>query len=124
MPYKGSFFTMALGRAGDIVVAGMKGNAYHSGDKGKTFSKVEIPTPVTISVATTLTDGTLLFINQAGQILRSRDQGKTIEVVPAPPLPPTGAIVQEKQGMLSAGLYGVIPFSIEGVSAGNAGGMR
>jgi len=123
-PYKGSYFTITVANSGEIVLGGMQGNTYRSSDQGKTFTKVDVPVQATISVSATLRDGTLVFVNQAGQILLSQDQGKTMRVVPAMPLPPTGAILEGKNGMLSVGVAGVIPFSISGSGAGKSGGVQ
>jgi photosystem II stability/assembly factor-like uncharacterized protein len=122
--YKGSYFSMVVTSSGDIVLAGMRGNVYRSSDLGKTFNKVDIPAPASIRVATALADGTLVFVNEAGQVLVSRDQGRTIQAVAGIALPTAAAVLQEKRGMLSVGLAGVVPFSIEGPRAGSSGGAQ
>lgn len=68
-PYRGSYFTLLASSPGQLVLGGLRGNAYRFDTEGGSFQKLEVPNPVTLSSSTRLPDGRLMFINQAGQWL-------------------------------------------------------
>jgi hypothetical protein len=90
-PYGGSYFTLAV-KGDEVVVGGMRGNAYRSSDKGETWHKTELPLPVSLITSLPVDDGSaqgrLLLANQAGQILIGADMGRSITALPLAPLPP------------------------------------
>jgi hypothetical protein len=102
----------------------MRGNAYLSTDQGKSFKKIDVPIPVSFSAATVLGDGSLIFANQAGQLMASTDRGQTIHPLPAMGLPPISGITDAGGGMLmTVGYAGAIPvpLSAAGPGSGNGG---
>jgi photosystem II stability/assembly factor-like uncharacterized protein len=68
-PYRGSYFTLTTPNPDQVVLGGLRGNAYRFDASNKTFQKLEVPIPVTLSTSTRLTDGRTVFVNQAGQLL-------------------------------------------------------
>jgi hypothetical protein len=69
-------------------------------------------------------DGSLMFANQAGQLLASNDKGQTIHPLPAMGLPPISGIADAGGGMLmTVGYAGAIPvpLSAPGPGASNGG---
>lgn len=92
-PYEGSYFVITANSKRGIVLAGLRGNAYRSIDQGNTFEKVLVPMPTSFSAAALLPDGRMIFSNQAGFLLESRDNGKTMKVMETERLAPLAAIV-------------------------------
>lgn len=73
--YDGSFFTIISTDDGELLVAGLRGNAFHSSDEGDTWQPVELPTHASIFGSTRLQDGRLVLVSQAGEVLVSEDHG-------------------------------------------------
>lgn len=91
-PYAGSFFAAAAS-ADTLLLAGLKGNAFRSDQRGAGFTRIEGTAPVNIVSGSRLADGRFLFINQGGQLLASRDDGRRLVAVsPAPTLPTLAAL--------------------------------
>lgn len=104
-PYEGSFFAAAADR-GMLVVAGLKGNAFRSDDHGGHWSRLQGIAPVSIVSGQRLADGRLLFINQAGQLLASRDGGLSLDVIPLPPNTSALAALPLADAWIVAGIHG------------------
>jgi photosystem II stability/assembly factor-like uncharacterized protein len=91
LPYNGSFFTAELPDDQTIVVAGLRGNAWRSADGGAAWTQLASPVPVSITGSTLDAAGHVLFVNQAGMVLRL--QGDALQPLAGAPLPPLNAIV-------------------------------
>lgn len=105
-PYKGSFFTAELPDAQELVVAGLRGNAWRSRDGGQHWTQLSAPlaAPITASITASvlLADGKLILCNQAGQLLAADgDQLQVIQTVALPPLNGLLAIDEHKLAALS-----------------------
>lgn len=101
-PYDGSFFRLAPLRTGDIVLAGLRGNAWRSTDRGDTWRKIEAQTAATFTAATVTDAGVPYLADQAGRIFASRDQGETLAALPTPPMPPLSDLTVLPDGTLIA----------------------
>jgi len=77
-PYPGTFFGVT-GKAGSVVVYGMRGNVYRSADRGETWSKIETGIPVGLMGAAVAEDGRIILVSQAGNVLVSRDGGASFK---------------------------------------------
>jgi photosystem II stability/assembly factor-like uncharacterized protein len=122
-PYRGSFFTSAVSPSGDLLIAGLRGNAYWYDDQSGAFTQIEVPAPVSFSAAVTGPEGMMLFANQAGQIFKFCEKDKKLCPVDAPPLMQIASLNQLTDGTLittSAG--GIMQFPLTGSSAGKTGG--
>ena len=84
-PYKGSFFGV-LTKPGLVLAFGMRGNAWRSGDAGKTWQKVETGIQSGLNAATVLADGRIVLASQGGNVLVSTDDARTFK--PAPDITP------------------------------------
>jgi photosystem II stability/assembly factor-like uncharacterized protein len=102
LPYEGSFFTVAP-NDGKVVVGGLRGNAFVSADRGKSWKRLGVAVPVTLAHVAPLSGGGLLFTNQAGQALR--DSGEGVRPLRLPPLPPLTAAVEAADGAIVAATY-------------------
>jgi len=100
LPYKGSFF----GLAGDdeaVLVYGLRGNAYRTGDGGKTWSKVETGLAASIVAGAALGKGGFVLVDAGGRIAVSGDAGRTFKVVPLPNPVPVAGITDAGDGRLA-----------------------
>lgn len=102
-PYRGSYFTLAASGPGQLVLGGLRGNAYRYDTEADTFQKLEVPIPVTLSASTRLPDGRLMFINQAGQWLVST--GNALLPVSTPLGVPAVAAVVTADGALAVATW-------------------
>ena len=97
-PYRGSYFVLAASGPGQMVMGGLRGNAYRFDARADSFHKLDVPIPVSLSASTRLPDGRLMFINQAGQWLIGA--GDALLAVPAPPGAPAIAVAATTDGGL------------------------
>ena len=119
--YKGSFFTMAVGKGGDAIVAGLRGNAYRSIDRGATWQKLEAPVPVSITAAVMRPDGSLLMTNQAGQLLVGSPNGGPLCPLKTPGLPPLNDLLVQSDGsVVVATIFGAIHLPAAALVPGSA----
>ncbi|WP_284257597.1 WD40/YVTN/BNR-like repeat-containing protein [Acidocella aquatica] len=79
--YDGSLFGIT-GTAQAVVVFGMRGNIFYSGDQGKTWNKSSSAASSSIMAGAVLADGRFVLVNVAGDILVSSDEGKTFVAQP------------------------------------------
>lgn len=70
--YKGTFFGIT-GKPGVVLAHGMRGNAYMSADKGKTWKQVDVGAQNTLTGSTVLADGRIVLVSLGGDILVSGD---------------------------------------------------
>lgn len=106
VPYQGSFFTLELPSATDIVIAGMRGNVWRSADAGASWQQLPLPSPAAITGSSLRQDGSFVLASQAGQLLSG--SGASLEVLNFPPLPPlTDVLPVPGEALLALSLQGV-----------------
>jgi photosystem II stability/assembly factor-like uncharacterized protein len=91
-PYRGSFFTAELPGDREMVVAGLRGNAWLSSDGGVTWAQLLSPTAATINASHQSQDGALFFADQAGFVLKRT--GERLATVNDSQLAPITAMVR------------------------------
>ena len=74
VPYKGSFFGI-FGTPENLILYGLRGNAWRSADGGQTWTKVGIPGEASLLGGARLADGRLALFSQDGRVLISTDGG-------------------------------------------------
>lgn len=113
-PYKGSWFSVALGSDTAVTVGGLRGNALRSMDAGKTWSAIEGLPPVSIVAVAPWGEGGVLLSNQAGQlfVVRSNAKAEPLRVPPMPPL--NGSLRVGDQALIALGFGGVIALDLSG----------
>jgi photosystem II stability/assembly factor-like uncharacterized protein len=123
-PYQGTFFALDMSPSGEIVLVGLRGNAYWSSDQGATFNKSQAPEgAASFSDIIRLSDGTLLFANQAGIVLESRDQGKTIQNVDSLRLAPISALLDMgNNNIMTVGYGGAVRVQLPLSGSNDKGG--
>lgn len=110
-PYEGSFFTAELLPNNDLIVAGLRGNAFVSHDKGSSWEKINDQLPASITASLISKTGQLFMSTQAGMILSlANDQLLPINHKPLPPL--THLIETSKGNLLALSIKGSIPVHI------------
>lgn len=72
-PYKGSFFTVELPNDRVIIAAGLRGNVWRTEDDGATWTQLPTPMSASITASAVRSDGTTVFVNQAGTALDLRE---------------------------------------------------
>jgi len=93
-PYYGTFFDIYAYPSGQLVLVGLQGNAYWSADQGQTFTKSDVGAPVSFTKVIHCEHDVLLFANQGGMLMESRDEGKTIRVLDVARLNPVASLAQ------------------------------
>ncbi len=106
-PYKGSFFGLLPARSGTLLAYGLRGNAFRSGDGGASWDKVDTRTAVSINAGIELPDHSLALLAQTGEVLHSRDDGRSFTRLAHDPAPAAGLAATEKGQIVLAGLRGM-----------------
>jgi photosystem II stability/assembly factor-like uncharacterized protein len=100
LPYKGSFFGLT-GNEDAVLAFGLRGNAYRSGDGGKTWSKIEPGLPAAIVAGAALGKGVFVLADAGGRIAVSQDSGLAFKVVPLANPTPIAGIADAGEGRLA-----------------------
>jgi photosystem II stability/assembly factor-like uncharacterized protein len=102
VPYKGSFFGVA-GNRDNVLVFGLRGNAYRSDDGGRSWTKADAGLAASIVSATTTRDGTLLLADVGGRVTATKDVGRTFKGVALSKSVPIAGLVESSEGKLVLG---------------------
>jgi photosystem II stability/assembly factor-like uncharacterized protein len=128
-PYHGTYFDLFAYPSGELVLVGLQGNAYWSADQGETFHKSEVDAGVSFTYVTQCRHDVLLFANQAGMLLESRDRGKTIKLIDVPRLAPVASMAMmpsadhNQHTIMTVGFGGVVRVQLPSSDAGEKGGQ-
>ncbi len=107
-PYPGSYFGVLTMPGGAVLIYGLRGNAFWSGDRGESWQLVETGVPVSVTAGSVLADGTVVLTTQAGVALASRDHGRTFAPLPLEAPSPFADLTQAADGSLVlVGMRGV-----------------
>ena len=119
-PYKGTWFTLCMTASGEVVTAGLRGNAFYSADSGKNWQRIEGSPPVSFVGAVALADGGVLLGNQGGQLFVSRS-GAAMTPLSAPSLPPVaGMRVLKDEDIVLLGLGGAVRVTGASIKGGTS----
>jgi photosystem II stability/assembly factor-like uncharacterized protein len=112
-PYDGTWFVLAFPGPGSLFLGGLRGNAYLYESQQDNFTKVESSWAASFNSALSLDDGRLLLVNQAGQVLESRDGGRTLQLRQRPPGAPLVALAPgaSRDSLIGAGFGGLARLS-------------
>jgi photosystem II stability/assembly factor-like uncharacterized protein len=128
-PYFATYFDLYAYPTGELLLVGLQGNAYWSADQGQTFSKSDVEAGVSFTVVAPCEHDVLLFANQGGMLLESRDRGKTIQVLDIPRLDPVSSLVplpstdHDDHFIMTAGYGGAVRVQLPSADAGDKGGQ-
>jgi photosystem II stability/assembly factor-like uncharacterized protein len=98
--YHGSFYTMISTETGELIVAGMRGNAFRSEDGGLTWQLLELPTQASVVGSTRLADGRIVLVSQAGQVLVGNDNGREFSRASVDSPFPFSGVIEGRPGEL------------------------
>lgn len=108
IPYQGSVFGLLTVGSETLLAFGLRGSLFRSGDAGKSWERVSIGSPAGITSGTVQRDGSILLVTQAGEIVRSRDQGRTFgPVARSNPMAYYGISGSPQGGVVLVGSEGV-----------------
>jgi photosystem II stability/assembly factor-like uncharacterized protein len=128
-PYFGTFFDLYAYPSGELVLVGLQGNAYRSGDYGQTFTKSDVDVLVSFTYVAGCEHDILLFANQGGMLLESLDRGKTIRALDIR-LNPVASMVQlpsgdhDKHSIMTVGYGGAVRVQLPSSDSGDKGGQQ
>ena len=106
-PYKGSYFNL-VGTAQMVLAIGLRGSAYRSTDRGRTWQKVATGLSSSLCAGTVRADGSIVLVSLAGDVLVSHDQARTFTRWPlAHPAPYFAVADATPAGLSLVGLRGV-----------------
>ena len=107
-PYKGTYFGVLALSADEVLVYGLRGSLYRSADAGKTWERIDSGTQQSITSAIALADGGVLVGTQGGQLLVSRDRGRSFGGFAQTPQPVADLAQAADGGIVVAGPRGVL----------------
>jgi photosystem II stability/assembly factor-like uncharacterized protein len=118
--YDGSFFTISASHQ-HLVVAGLRGNAFRSLDAGDSWQPLSVPSEASVVASEINTDGDLLLLNQAGQLLTGKVFSPQLQVLlSAPVVAPAAMLRLNDKTLLVSGLQGLSQIAIPGGDARTA----
>ena len=116
-PYEGSYFSLALEPDGALLVGGLRGKVFRSRDQGTHFQALDNPLPISLGSASPVGQQ-VLWVNQAGGLLRSTEGSPLLQPLPTPPGPPLIAVVDAPDGSLvGVGFSGTSRLPLPAVTA-------
>jgi photosystem II stability/assembly factor-like uncharacterized protein len=107
-PYKGTYFGVLALSADEVLVYGLRGSLYRSTDAGMAWERIDSGTQQSITSAIVLADGCVLLGTQGGQLLVSRDRGRSFGSYAQTPQPVADLAQAADGGIVVAGPRGVL----------------
>ena len=112
-PYQGSFFGV-LGKPGEVLVYGLRGNVLRSIDGGQHWAALETGLHVSVTAGLIDAAGNYRLFTQGGQMLVSQGTGAQLHLVQKPARTPVSAATQSAAGALVvAGSRGAQTLALE-----------
>jgi len=96
---RGTLFGIVAGRSGTLVAYGLRGALFRSADDGTSWTRIGADS-ASINGGTLLSDGTIALVDDAGNLKRSRDDGRSFATAPLPRPMPFSALEQTPDGTL------------------------
>ena len=113
-PYRGSYFGVVPLARNEVMVYGLRGNAYCSNDAGNHWARIETGTLATLTAGLALTDGSVVIVSQGGEVLRSIDEGRSFQTLPVVhPFPFSGVAQASDDKLILSGNRGITEVSIK-----------
>lgn len=98
-PYQGSFFGV-LGKPGEVLVYGLRGNVLRSTDGGQNWTALDSGLHVSITAGLIDASGNYRLFTQGGQMLVSQGTGAQLHLVRQPAPTPVAGATQSVDGKL------------------------
>lgn len=116
--YEGTFFGALALDPQRLIVHGLRGTVFHSGDGGATWARSKVPGATASFNTSVVLDGERVVLgDQAGRLFSSVDGGVTFGVLPSGGPPITGAVVLPDGGLMLSTLAGVLPVAPKRLAA-------
>ncbi|PBI87719.1 hypothetical protein BKP43_37850 [Variovorax boronicumulans] len=100
LPYKGSFFGATSLGEHDVVAYGLRGNALALRQGSSAWEMLRLPTTATVNTGMRTKDGSTLLATQAGELLRTKDEGRSFSVLDAGTTAPILGMTQAADGTI------------------------
>jgi photosystem II stability/assembly factor-like uncharacterized protein len=108
-PYHGSYFGVLPLDTERVLVFGLRGNAYLSDNAGNHWRRLATGTEAALTAGRLLRDGSIVLTSQAGEVLRSTDQGRSFHALPVKqPQPFSGIAETAGRGLVLTGNRGTV----------------
>jgi len=112
-PYQGSFFGV-LGKPGEVLVYGLRGNVLRSTDGGLNWTRLDSGLQVSITAATLDAEGHFRLFTQAGHMLMSRGDNAPLQLMPqSQQTPVAGAALAANGALVLVGGRGMRTLPVE-----------
>lgn len=119
-PYEGSFFTCVGANNGNVVIAGLRGQAFVSQDFGVTWRAVTKRPTGAINDSVTLSDGRVVLVTITGDVLISNDNGLSFADAGVARMGPIFAVTEATpDALLLGGPGGIRKVSLNNKPAAN-----
>lgn len=113
-PYSGSYFGVLALPRGKVLVYGLRGNAWWSEHGERPWHKADSGTQSALTGGSTLSDGSVLIVSEAGEVLRSVDEGRSFHPLYGRQRFPLSGVVQaENADLVLSGLRGIARISMQ-----------
>ncbi len=99
VPYVGTLFG-ALQSGSNILVYGLRGNAFRSTDQGVNWTKIDFGPHLTLTAGLKLRDGRLAVVDEGGRVLLSNDGGVQFSSLSIPKMSAATGLVEAADGTL------------------------
>jgi photosystem II stability/assembly factor-like uncharacterized protein len=115
-PYQGSFFGV-LGKPGEVLVYGLRGNVLRSTDGGQSWTALDSGLRISITAGLVDNRGDYRLFTLGGQMLVSQGTGAQLHLVHKPvPTPVAGATEASDGSLVVGGLRGALALSVDKTS--------
>ena len=112
-PYQGSFFGV-LGKPGEVLVYGLRGNVLRSIDGGQNWTALDSGLRISITAGLIDKRGDYRLFTLGGQMLVSQGTGAQLHLVQKPvPTPVAGATEASDGSLVVGGLRGALALSVD-----------
>lgn len=99
-PYIGTLFGALMTQNANILIYGLRGNAFRSANQGASWDKVDFGLPITLTAGTRLRDGRIVVVDESGRVLLSSDDGVQFASLPIPKINAATGVTEAADGSL------------------------
>ena len=112
-PYQGSFFGV-LGKPGEVLVYGLRGNVLRSTDGGQSWTALDSGLHISLTAGLIDAQGNYRLFTQGGEMLVSQGSGAQLKLTTQPaPIPVAGATQSATGALVVAGSRGARTLAID-----------
>jgi len=116
-PFQSTVFELLSGPDGALLAMGLGGKLHRSADQGRSWTSSEPAGKAALTAALRLQQGELVLASEAGQLLLSRDAGRSFQPLAQPPFPTAGLADGGDGQLLAVGPLGAQLISLNSSAA-------